>query len=145
MCQPYLVSLHSGVTGGREGSGGTNQMAADVIARMTLLTAGKSERALFVITLPGSNSLLWREEGLAPSSIRSDKGKCVKGDGFQSGEEKEAHLIFRWGLSICPRMKMSFRRMETYVHMPGDELRKSFFTFRLFSPALRRSIFVPSI
>ena len=90
---------------------------------MTLLMAGKSERALFVITLPGSSSLLWREEGLAPSSIRSDKGKCVKGDGFQSGEEKEAHLIFRWGLSICPRMKMSFRRMETY--MPGDELRKA--------------------
>ena len=30
---------------GKEGSGGTNQMAGDVIARMTLLMGGKSERA----------------------------------------------------------------------------------------------------
>ena len=123
MCQPYLVSLDSGV----EGSGGTNQMAGDVIARMTLLMGGKSERALFVIILPGSSSLLEREEGLRLLLRASDqiRGNVSRGDGFQSGDEKEAHLIFRLGLSICPRMKMSFShtscwRMETFPFHPGD-------------------------
>ena len=55
-------------------------MAREVIARMTLLLKGREIRALFVILLPGgralSSSLLWAS---CFSSIRSDKGKCVKG------------------------------------------------------------------
>ena len=79
MCQPYLVSLDSGV----EGSGGTNQMAGDVIARMTLLMGGKSERASALCHHTSRQQFFVGEGGrasLASSSIRSDKGKCVKGD-----------------------------------------------------------------
>ena len=77
MCQPYLVSLDSGV----EGSGGTNQMAGDVIARMTLLMGGKSERASALCHHTSRQQFFVGEGGralLASSSIRSDKGKCVK-------------------------------------------------------------------
>ena len=63
-------------------------MAGDVIAGMTLLMGGKSERAPFVIILPGSSSsLLWREEGLRLLLRASDqiRGNVSRGDGFQSG------------------------------------------------------------
>ena len=77
-------------------------MAGDVIARMTLLMGGKSERASALCHHTSRQQQFFVVEGgrpsLAFSSIRSDKGKCVKGDGFQSGDEKEAHLIFLLGL-----------------------------------------------
>ena len=87
MCQPYLVSLDSGV----EGSGGTNQMAGDVIARMTLLMGGKSERASALCHHTSRQQFFVGEGGrasLASSSIRSDKGKCVK-EGWVSEWRRE--------------------------------------------------------
>ena len=74
--------------------------------------------------------MLEREEGLRLLLRASDqiRGNVSRRDGFQSGDEKEAHLIFRLGLSICPRMKMSFRQIDLLLangDIPEDELRKA--------------------